>query len=148
MKSAERTSLNPSKSGATRPWENDDSQQDNITPSILVKQNKFSINSDTQISSAGPMERTIDEDGLILPKRLPQHHTILNNNSKQCPLIRELKFNQVRGKNVLDQRSEFKKVQERILNARRRKEAEQERLKRRSSLEVRLEERAQKIAEG
>lgn len=61
-------------------------------------------------------------------------------------LTRELKFNQISGKNVLDQKSELKRVQERMAEARRRKDAEQDRLNRRSSLELRLEERAQKIA--
>lgn len=75
-----------------------------------------------------------------------QHH----HHHQQQPIIRdlnrELKFNQTRGKNVLDQKSELKRVQEKMADARRRKEQEQERLNRRSSLELRLEERAQKIA--
>lgn len=95
-------------------------------------------------------QQTFDKDGMVLPRRLVQHSALINGNLDQYPIIRdlnrELKFNQIRGKNVLDQKSEFKRVQEKIVNARRRREDEQERLNRRSSLEMRLEERAQKIA--
>ena len=63
-------------------------------------------------------------------------------------LNRELKFNQTRGKNVLDQKSELKKALERLEAGKRRKEIELERLGRRTSLELRLEERAQRLAAG
>lgn len=86
-----------------------------------------------------------DQDGLVVPKRVLHHPA-----SAAQPIIRdlnrELKFNQVRGKNVLEQKSELKKAMERLEESRRKKEAEQERLGRRTSLELRLEERAQRIA--
>lgn len=78
------------------------------------------------------------------------HANPITSKQHQHPIMRdlnrELKFNQINGKNVLEQKSELKRVQERIAEARRRKEAEQERLSRRSSLELRLEERAKKLA--
>lgn len=87
-----------------------------------------------------------DRSETILPKRIPQ----VAINPGQQPIIRDLnrefKFNQIRGKNVLDQKSELKKALERLADTKRRKEAEQERLSRRTSLEMRLEERAQKIS--
>lgn len=95
---------------------------------------------------SGHVQQQFDQDGLVLPKRLV-HHTVP---PVAQPIIRdlnrELKFNQVRGKNVLDQKSELKKALEKLEESKRRKEAEQERLNRRSSLELRLEERAERIA--
>lgn len=90
-------------------------------------------------------QQIFDQDGLVLPKRV-LHHPV----SVAQPIIRdlnrELKFNQIRGKNVLDQKSELKKALEKLEESKRRREAEQERLTRRTSLELRLEERAERIA--
>lgn len=133
-----------------------DDQQNNLMPSMVVRQQKLQTGANlfqnlikpTNPTSEPQTQHLFDQDGLILPKRLPQHSN--NNNSQQYPIIRdlnrELKFNQIRGKNVLDQKCELKKVQEKMADARKRREAEQERLNRRSSLEMRLEERAQKLA--
>lgn len=92
-----------------------------------------------------PQQQLFDQDGLVIPKRVLRHPV-----SVAQPIIRdlnrELKFNQVRGKNVLDQKSELKKALEKLEETKRRKEAEQERLSRRTSLELRLEERAERIA--
>jgi len=87
-----------------------------------------------------------DHSGLVLPRRLLPPHPV----SVAQPIIRdlnrELKFNQIRGKNVLDQKSELKKALEKLNETKRKREAEQERLNRRTSLELRLEERAERIA--
>lgn len=95
--------------------------------------------------SGSIQQQIFDQDGLVLPKRVV-HHPV----SVAQPIIRdlnrELKFNQIRGKNVLDQKSELKKALEKLEESKRRREAEQERLSRRTSLELRLEERAEKIA--
>lgn len=95
--------------------------------------------------SGSVQQQMFDQDGLVLPKRV-LHHPV----SVAQPIIRdlnrELKFNQIRGKNVLDQKSELKKALEKLEESKRRREAEQERLNRRTSLELRLEERAEKIA--
>lgn len=177
-------------------------QSGHLMPSLVAKQQRTFQPIPTPRSSHAPQNHQnpehrdnqqnhnnqFDQDGLILPKRLPQNpnlvmlstatnninssnnchnsnnnnnpNTINQNNMKvannqnfinnQHPIIRdlnrELKFNQIRGKDVLHQKSELKRVQEKMAEARRRKEQEQERLNRRSSLELRLEERAQKIA--
>lgn len=63
-------------------------------------------------------------------------------------LNRELKFNQAHGKNVLDKKSELRRAMDKLEANRKRKEAEVERLNRRSSLELRLEQRAEKIGSG
>lgn len=90
-------------------------------------------------------QQLFDQDGLVLPKRV-LHHPV----SVAQPIIRdlnrELKFNQIRGKNVLDQKSELKKALEKLEESKRKREAEQERLNRRTSLELRLEERAERLA--
>lgn len=90
-----------------------------------------------------------DQDGLVLPRRVP-HHPPCQIGGQQPTTIRdlnrELKFNQIRGNNVLDKKSELKKALEKLEATKRRKEAEQERLTRRTSLELRLEERAERIA--
>lgn len=90
-------------------------------------------------------QQQFDQDGLVLPKRLV-HHPVSVGQPIIRDLNRELKFNQIRGKNVLDQKSELKKALEKLEESKRRREAEQERLNRRTSLELRLEERAERIA--
>lgn len=91
-----------------------------------------------------------DQDGLVIPKKVLPHPISGLSGIQQQPVIRdlnrELKFNQIRGKNVLDNKSELKKALEKLEENKRKKEAEQEKLNRRSSLELRLEERAERIA--
>lgn len=98
------------------------------------------------LSATSSQQPLFDQDGLVVPKKVLQHPC-----SAAQPIFkdlnRELKFNQVRGKNVLEQKSELKKVMEKLEDSKRRREAEQERLNRRTSLELRLDERAQRLAQ-
>lgn len=96
--------------------------------------------------SGSVQQQMFDQDGLVLPKRVLHHHPVSVGQPIIRDLNREIKFNQIRGKNVLDQKSELKKALEKLEESKRRREAEQERLNRRTSLELRLEERAEKIA--
>lgn len=110
-----------------------------------------SINKTTTSQEASHVSQQLfDQDGLVLPKKiLPQPISGLGSMQQQPimrDLNRELKFNQIRGKNVLEQKSELKKAMEKLEESKRRREAEQERLSRRTSLELRLEERAERLA--
>lgn len=98
--------------------------------------------------SSGIQKQMFDQNGLVLPRRLLHHSSCAPGQPPTTirDLNRELKFNQVRGKNVLDQKSELKKALEKLEANKKRKEAEQERLNRRTSLELRLEERAERLA--
>jgi len=104
----------------------------------------------SQQNSNQRTQHCFTQEGLVLPKRvLPvfsHSHQIDGQQDTIKDLNRELKFNQSRGKNVLNQKSELKKAMEKLEANRRKKEAEQERLTRRTSLELRLEERAQRLA--
>lgn len=92
-------------------------------------------------------EHLFDRDGLVLPKRLAHHQPLVVADQPAIrDLNRELKFNQAHGRNVLDQKSELKRAMERVAESRRKKELERDKLNRRTSLELRLEERAAKIA--
>lgn len=138
----------------------------NVMPSVILRQQRIQMGMSAnqrgeQTSQQQPnptsssiltaneqqQQQLFDQDGLVLPKRVV-HHPI----SLAQPIIRdlnrELKFNQIRGKNVLDQKSELKKALEKLEENKRKKEAEQERLNRRTSLELRLEERAERIAKN
>lgn len=100
-----------------------------------------------QQQSSNQNQMMFDQNGLVLPKRvLPSNPAGLVNQPIIRDLNRELKFNQIRGKNVLDQKSELKRAMKKLEENKRRKEADQERLNRRSSLELRLEERAERLA--
>lgn len=138
----------------------------NVMPSVVLRQQRIQMGTSanqrgeqTSLQQLNPTSSSIfvaneqqqqqvfDQDGLVLPKRVI-HHPI----SLAQPIIRdlnrELKFNQIRGKNVLDQKSELKKALEKLEESKRKKEVEQERLNRRTSLELRLEERAERIAKN
>lgn len=97
-------------------------------------------------SATSSQQPLFDQDGLVVPKKILQHPNSAHAQPMFKDLNRELKFNQVRGKNVLEQKSELKRVMEKIEEGKRRREAEQERLNRRTSLELRLDERAQRLA--
>ena len=101
-------------------------------------------------STDGSQKQMFDQNGLVLPRKIP-HKQMPAPLSGQQPtairdLTRELKFNQISGKNVLDQKSELKKAMEKLDANKRKREAESERLRRRTSLELLLEERAARIA--
>lgn len=100
-----------------------------------------------QTSSTNQTNQMFDQNGLVLPKRiLPSNPIGIGHQPIIRDLNRELKFNQIRGKNVLDQKTELQKAMEKLGENKRKKEAEQERMSRRTSLELRLEERAERIA--
>lgn len=101
--------------------------------------------SSIKVNELADQQQLFDQNGLVLPKRV-MHHPVSMNQPIIRDLNRELKFNQIRGKNVLDQKSELKKALEKLEESKRKKEAEQERLSRRTSLELRLEERAERLA--
>lgn len=98
-----------------------------------------------QPHSQQQQQQQFDQNGLVIPRRVP-HHPVFADQPTIRDLNRELKFNQVRGNNVLDKKSELKKALEKLEETKRKKEAEKERLNRRTSLEMRLEERAERIA--
>lgn len=91
-------------------------------------------------------QQEFDHNGLVLPKRVAHHPALPTAQPIIRDLNRELKFNQIQGKNVLDQKSELKKALEKLEEGKKKKAVEQERLNRRTSLELRLEERAERIA--
>lgn len=118
-----------------------------ILPSIVMRQQQLAnanLRSDNQSDSS----QVFDRDGLVQPRRLGHHNhqQLLNQPTIIRDLNRELKFNQIRGINVLSQKSELSKALEKLGESKKRKEMELERLTRRSSLELRLEERAHRIA--
>uniref|UniRef100_A0A6G1S7F8 Uncharacterized protein n=1 Tax=Aceria tosichella TaxID=561515 RepID=A0A6G1S7F8_9ACAR len=120
-------------------------QLDNILHRTRAAAAAAATNAESCGRSGGQM---FDQDGLVLPRRVPHHH---QQGDGQQPttirdLNRELKFNQARGLPLLDQKSELKRAMEKLESSRRKKEIEHERLTRRTSLELRLEERAQRIA--
>lgn len=126
---------------------NDDTSQTTTLDNILHQTRAAAAAAETE-SGSRTGGHVFDQDGLVLPRRVPHHH---QQGDGQQPtairdLNRELKFNQVRGLRLLDQKSELKKAMEKLESSRRKKEIEQERLTRRTSLELRLEERAQRIA--
>lgn len=140
------------------------SSDKNVMPSVILRQQRIQMgisanqrgeqtsqqllnptSSSIFTANEQQQQQVFDQDGLVLPKRVV-HRPV----SLAQPIIRdlnrELKFNQIRGKNVLDQKSELKKALEKLEESKRKKEVEQERLNRRTSLELRLEERAERIA--
>lgn len=88
----------------------------------------------------------VDEDGLILPKKLI-NPCLESKDFKD--LHRELKINQRIGKDVLHQKSELTKVLEKRARAKEQKEKETQeeakKLQRKTSFEKKLEEQALKI---
>lgn len=147
-------------SGSASASSNQNQEEKNVMPSVVLRQQRFQLGasanqsrdfpqvnptSSSSISTSANEQQQFDQDGLVLPKRLlhaPLGQPIMRD------LNRELKFNQIRGKNVLEQKSELKRALEKLEESKRKKEAEQERLNRRTSLELRLEERAERIAKG
>lgn len=118
-------------------------QTDSLQPVPSLSSSSLPIRSTENVGAGA--QPTFDQDGLVVPKKV-LHHPISAAQPIFKDLNRELKFNQVRGKNVLEQKSELKRVLERLEDNKKKREAEQERLNRRTSLELRLEERAERIA--
>lgn len=116
---------------------------ESTTSSLLLEAAKRTNQPPSQLQQQ--QQQQFDQNGLVIPKRVP-HHPVFADQPTIRDLNRELKFNQVRGNNVLDKKSELKKALEKLEESKRKKEAEQERLSRRTSLEMRLEERAERIA--
>lgn len=118
-----------------------DDEPSHVNTQFLLK----SAQEASQNNNNQHLRQEFDQNGLILPRRVPNHPV-----SVAQPIIRdlnrELKFNQIRGKNVLEQKSELKKALEKLEESKKKKEVEQDRLNRRTSLELRLEERAVRLA--
>jgi hypothetical protein len=89
-----------------------------------------------------PSNGYVSEDGLIVPRKLSNPN--VDSKGKQ-QLHRELLFNQKMGKKVLGQKSELKKVMDKFQDEQKKKELETERLNKRTSLQMKLEERANRL---
>lgn len=106
--------------------------------------NKYTVKVDMSKSSDAKTH-LFDQDGLVVPKKLTQVYSS-STNPMIKDLNRELKFNKVCGKDVLNQKSELKKVMKNIQESKKRREAEQEMLNRRTPLELRLGQIAERLA--
>ncbi|XP_064473965.1 uncharacterized protein LOC135388370 isoform X2 [Ornithodoros turicata] len=94
------------------------------------------------LGSRGGHPLPLGEEGLIIPKK-PSNPCLESTERKN--LHRELLFNQKIGKNVLGQKSELQKAMEKVKDDQKRKELEGERQNKRTALEKRLEEQANKL---
>lgn len=92
--------------------------------------------------SLGSRTTPLGEDGLIVPRK-PVNPCL--ESAERKSLHRELLFNQKIGRNVLGQKSELQKALEKVKDDQKKKELEEERQTKRSALEKRLEEQANKI---
>lgn len=89
------------------------------------------------------LDPNFDHEGLVVPHKLIQ--TKIAAQPFIGDLNKELKFNASSGKSVLNQKSELRKAMDKIQDTRKKREAEAERLGRRTDLELRLEQIAERI---
>lgn len=112
-------------------------QQRQIQMGIYTSANHDNSSTTTSISqnqqTKNQTNHLFDQDGLVLPKKILPHPISGLSAIQQQPIIRdlnrELKFNQIRGKNVLDNKSELKKALEKLEENKRKKEEEAEKEK-------------------
>ncbi|XP_042901581.1 protein FAM107B isoform X2 [Parasteatoda tepidariorum] len=82
------------------------------------------------------------EDGLVIPKK-PQNPCM--ESSERQNLHRELLFNQKIGKSVIGQKTELHKAFDKFKEDQKKKELEEEKIQKKSALERKLEEQANKL---
>lgn len=114
-----------------------DDNCDNNKNTVTLRSPSKYINKNVNVKSP-----QFNEEGLVIPRKI--NNPCLESNERQS-LHKELLWNQVTGKNVLDQKSELQKVIEKRKVEKQKKEIEAEKLSRRSSLERRLEEQQLKL---
>nr|XP_045622389.1 protein FAM107B-like isoform X2 [Procambarus clarkii] len=112
-----------------------------VTTSMVARNNQVNSNNKEQEKLHSGQGR-LDERGLIMPKKLVNPYL---ESSDKKNLHRELMFNQKRGVNILNQKSELQKAMEKHNDKKVLKEQEKEKQASLTPFQKALDERAQKI---
>ncbi|KAG8183076.1 hypothetical protein JTE90_010899 [Oedothorax gibbosus] len=111
-------------------------------PPCMIPEPDYGVDSEDSGKKSLGNGMRFSEEGLVIPKK-PQNPCL--ESSERQNLHRELLFNQKIGKSVIGQKTELHKAFDKFREDQKKKELEEEKVQKKSALERKLEEQANKL---